>query len=53
MTNETEQKMVSQQQMKICRVCGDRANGFNYNVVTCESCKAFFRRWIVAAKMPQ
>ncbi|XP_074597014.1 nuclear hormone receptor HR96-like [Brevipalpus obovatus] len=29
---------------KICRACGDVAQGFNFNVVTCESCKAFFRR---------
>lgn len=29
---------------KICRVCGDRALGYNFNVVSCESCKAFFRR---------
>jgi hypothetical protein len=29
---------------KNCRVCGDRAIGFNFSVVSCESCKAFFRR---------
>lgn len=29
---------------KTCRVCGDAAVGFNFEVVTCESCKAFFRR---------
>ncbi|EGT41412.1 hypothetical protein CAEBREN_08904 [Caenorhabditis brenneri] len=29
---------------KICRVCGDFATGYNFNVMTCESCKAFFRR---------
>ena len=29
---------------KICRVCGDRAYSYNFNVITCESCKAFFRR---------
>ncbi|XP_053203607.1 nuclear hormone receptor HR96-like isoform X2 [Panonychus citri] len=29
---------------KICRVCSDRAMGFNFNAITCESCKAFFRR---------
>ncbi|VDP20923.1 unnamed protein product [Heligmosomoides polygyrus] len=26
------------------QVCGDRANGYNFGVLTCESCKAFFRR---------
>ena len=29
---------------KTCRVCGDKAVGFNFEVVTCESCKAFYRR---------
>ncbi|KAF5284694.1 hypothetical protein FQR65_LT13447 [Abscondita terminalis] len=29
---------------KICGVCGDKALGCNFNAVTCESCKAFFRR---------
>jgi len=29
---------------KICGVCGDRAIGFNFDAVSCESCKAFFRR---------
>ena len=29
---------------KICSVCGDKALGYNFNAITCESCKAFFRR---------
>ena len=28
----------------ICVVCGSAANGYNFDAVTCESCKAFFRR---------
>lgn len=28
----------------ICRICGDVARGMNFNVITCISCKAFFRR---------
>uniref|UniRef100_A0A0N5AYH9 Nuclear receptor domain-containing protein n=1 Tax=Syphacia muris TaxID=451379 RepID=A0A0N5AYH9_9BILA len=34
----------SQRRQKTCRVCGDHATGYNFNVITCESCKAFFRR---------
>lgn len=29
---------------KICVVCGDKSYGLNFNAITCESCKAFFRR---------
>lgn len=29
---------------KICGVCGDRALGYNFDAISCESCKAFFRR---------
>ncbi|XP_059154197.1 nuclear hormone receptor HR96-like [Physella acuta] len=29
---------------KVCGVCGDKALGYNFNAITCESCKAFFRR---------
>ena len=28
----------------ICAICGDTAIGFNYDVLSCASCKAFFRR---------
>ncbi|CAF0786666.1 unnamed protein product [Adineta ricciae] len=27
-----------------CTICGDRASGFNYNALSCASCKIFFRR---------
>ncbi|CAF1963316.1 unnamed protein product [Rotaria magnacalcarata] len=29
---------------KECRICGDVARGLNFNVMTCMSCKSFFRR---------
>ncbi|XP_065371768.1 nuclear hormone receptor HR96 [Calliphora vicina] len=35
---------------KTCAVCGDKALGYNFNAVTCESCKAFFRRNALAKK---
>ncbi|EFA10671.1 nuclear hormone receptor HR96 [Tribolium castaneum] len=36
--------MKSKVDTKVCGVCGDKALGYNFNAVTCESCKAFFRR---------
>ncbi|XP_050086799.1 nuclear hormone receptor HR96 [Anopheles aquasalis] len=35
---------------KICSVCGDKALGCNFNAITCESCKAFFRRNALSKK---
>ncbi|XP_059610726.1 nuclear hormone receptor HR96 [Phlebotomus argentipes] len=35
---------------KLCSVCGDKALGYNFNAITCESCKAFFRRNALATK---
>ncbi|CAG2169039.1 unnamed protein product [Oppiella nova] len=29
---------------KICLICGDKALGNNFDALSCESCKAFFRR---------
>ena len=34
-----------------CEVCGGKATGFHYSVMTCEGCKLFFRRCIVKEKV--
>lgn len=39
-----EDETTGREANKICGVCGDRALGYNFNAVSCESCKAFFRR---------
>ncbi|XP_033757190.1 nuclear hormone receptor HR96-like [Pecten maximus] len=35
----------------VCGVCGDKALGYNFDAITCESCKAFFRRNALKSKM--
>ncbi|CBY41738.1 unnamed protein product, partial [Oikopleura dioica] len=32
---------------ELCEICGQTANGFHYNVLSCEGCKGFFRRTII------
>jgi len=41
---EAENASTTSSKSKVCEVCGDKALGFNFNALTCESCKAFFRR---------
>ena len=43
-TTESDGNTAREKDSKICRVCGDKALGYNFNAITCESCKAFFRR---------
>ncbi|XP_052773333.1 vitamin D3 receptor-like isoform X1 [Mya arenaria] len=35
----------------LCQICGDRALGYNFDAITCESCKAFFRRNAIKTKV--
>ncbi|NXH52656.1 NR1I3 protein, partial [Rhabdornis inornatus] len=32
---------------KVCAVCGDRASGYHFHVMSCEGCKGFFRRSVI------
>lgn len=44
-TYRSKMNRTSQKNLNVhCFICGDRAIGFNYAVLTCASCKAFFRR---------
>lgn len=32
--------------MAACLICGDRASGYHYSVLSCEGCKGFFKRTV-------
>ncbi|KAF8376349.1 hypothetical protein PRIPAC_82778 [Pristionchus pacificus] len=34
----------------ICEVCGDKATGYHYDVISCGGCKTFFRRAIISQR---
>ncbi|XP_052749032.1 nuclear hormone receptor HR96 [Galleria mellonella] len=46
----SQKKELPSNLQKICLVCGDKALGYNFNAISCESCKAFFRRNALASK---
>jgi len=52
-TETMSMSAVTQVKDKCCHVCGDRALGYNFNAVSCESCKAFFRRNAFKVTRPQ
>uniref|UniRef100_A0A8C9T743 Nuclear receptor domain-containing protein n=1 Tax=Scleropages formosus TaxID=113540 RepID=A0A8C9T743_SCLFO len=31
---------------ELCPVCGDKVSGYHYGLLTCESCKGFFKRTV-------
>lgn len=42
--NSENAKLRRNKDEKQCAVCGDKALGYNFDAISCESCKAFFRR---------
>ena len=46
-------KMKPKREDRKCTVCGDKALGYNFDAITCESCKAFFRRNANKAKVSE
>jgi hypothetical protein len=42
-SGQSSSNMASKTEL-FCVICGASANGYNFDAVTCESCKAFFRR---------
>ena len=50
------QMLVKSSMKSICRICGDRARGNNFQVKSCMSCKSFFRRnallpWVIYSSL--
>lgn len=37
----------------ICSICQGPAHGYNFDAITCESCKAFFRRNALKSEVKQ
>lgn len=37
--------------IELCPVCGDRVSGYHYGLLTCESCKGFFKRTVQNKKV--
>lgn len=50
MEENNESKSESALPVKVCGVCGDKALGYNFKAISCESCKAFFRRNALLSK---
>jgi hypothetical protein len=40
-------------EQEICPICGDRVSGYHYGLLTCESCKGFFKRTVQNKKQYQ
>ena len=38
---------------EVCPICGDRVSGYHYGILTCESCKGFFKRSVQNKKQYQ
>ena len=49
MSTANTSKVRSSKEAKVCDVCGDVAKSFHFGAISCDSCKAFFRRTVQAA----
>ncbi|XP_038063498.1 nuclear receptor subfamily 5 group A member 2-like isoform X3 [Patiria miniata] len=46
-----EQSEVKPEFDEFCPVCGDKVSGYHYGLLTCESCKGFFKRTVQNKKV--
>ncbi|CAF1188116.1 unnamed protein product [Rotaria sp. Silwood1] len=42
--NKSPRKPRNSSKLDFCKVCGDKATIINYGILSCQSCKTFFRR---------
>ena len=48
---QSDQPDTKDQMDELCPVCGDKVSGYHYGLLTCESCKGFFKRTVQNKKV--
>lgn len=52
-TDRKQRKLHQYEYDERCPICDDRVSGYHYGILTCESCKGFFKRTVQNKKMYQ
>jgi hypothetical protein len=52
-SQQQQQQPRHQLECEDCPICGDRVSGYHYGLLTCESCKGFFKRTVQNKKQYQ
>ncbi|CAJ0568421.1 unnamed protein product, partial [Mesorhabditis spiculigera] len=53
LNHEEKPKKPRSEAPALCAICGGQANGYHYEAPSCNSCKTFFRRVMLRARLPQ
>ena len=48
---QSDQPDTKEDMAELCPVCGDKVSGYHYGLLTCESCKGFFKRTVQNKKV--
>ena len=51
MVGQSDQPDTKDHMDDLCPVCGDKVSGYHYGLLTCESCKGFFKRTVQNKKV--